>query len=356
MARTRPASVYCPLTDRAGKDRGYKMKARRTKLKVLATLLAAVLLALPVLPAFAADGDVPPTGPTITAAVTVGGVLLQNKNAEEASAAIAAIETSFAPLPVTGDGHFFSLEATHALTLDVSATVAAAFAATETTTLAPTYVVDSSAVTAYAAMIARAIDRKAIDAKRVVSRRRLKISASRTGRRVDQARTVTVLTAALVSEASGAAVATVTVPVGLVRPRVTLANIGKTIIVSLGEFRVLLYKGAKIEHTYRCAIGMPAHPTPRGTFKVIAKSAAPTWRNPYSDWSMKMPAYIKPGYYNPLGLRALYLSAPGIRIHGTSKSYSMGHAASHGCIRLTNHSVVDIYPRVKVGTPVYIVK
>jgi len=70
------------------------MTARRTKLKVLATLLAAVLLALPVLPAFAADGDVTPTAPTIAAAVTVGGVLLQDKNAEEASAAIAAIETS----------------------------------------------------------------------------------------------------------------------------------------------------------------------------------------------------------------------------------------------------------------------
>jgi lipoprotein-anchoring transpeptidase ErfK/SrfK len=32
----------------------------------------------------------------------------------------------------------------------------------------------------------------------------------------------------------------------------------------------------------------------------------------------------------------------------------MGHAASHGCIRLTNKNVVDIYPRVPVGTPVYI--
>ena len=332
------------------------MTARRTKLKVLATLLAAVLLALPVLPAFAADGDVTPTAPTIAAAVTVGGVLLQDKNAEEASAAIAAIETSFAPLPVKGDGHVSLLDADSALRIDIAATVAAAFAATETTTLVPTYVVDASAVTAFVTGFARTIDGNAVDAKRLVSKRRLKIGASRTGRKVDQAGAVTVLTAALISEASGAAVATVTVPVGLVKPRVTLKNIGKTIIVALGEFRVLLYNGAKIEHTYRCAIGMRAHPTPRGTFKVIAKSAAPTWRNPYSDWSTKMPSYIKPGFYNPLGLRALYLNAPGIRIHGTSKSYSMGHAASHGCIRLTNHNVVDIYPRVKVGTPVYIVK
>ncbi len=34
----------------------------------------------------------------------------------------------------------------------------------------------------------------------------------------------------------------------------------------------------------------------------------------------------------------------------------MGHRASHGCIRLTNHNILDLYPRVKVGTPVYIVK
>jgi lipoprotein-anchoring transpeptidase ErfK/SrfK len=34
----------------------------------------------------------------------------------------------------------------------------------------------------------------------------------------------------------------------------------------------------------------------------------------------------------------------------------MGHAASHGCVRLTNRDVVNIYPRVPVGTPVFIVK
>jgi lipoprotein-anchoring transpeptidase ErfK/SrfK len=69
-----------------------------------------------------------------------------------------------------------------------------------------------------------------------------------------------------------------------------------------------------------------------------------------------MPSHIGPGFYNPLGLRALYLSAPGIRIHGTAQTWSMGHRASHGCIRLTNHNILDLYPRVKVGTPVYIVK
>ena len=333
------------------------MTARRTKLKVLATILAAVLLALPAIPAFAADGDVPPT---ITHAVTIAGtdINLLDKNADEASAAIAAIETSFAPLPVAGDGHVRVLDAKSALRIDIAATVAAAFAATETTTLVPVCVVDGTVVTKFVAALAKTIDGKAIDAKRVVSRRRLKISASHTGRKVDQAKAVASLKSALLSEASGAAVATVTVPVGLVQPKVTVKNIGKTIIVALGEFRVLLYNGAKIEHTYRCAVGMRRYPTPRGTFKVIAKVVNPSWHNNGGDWAAHMPAYIAPGRNNPLGTRALYLNAPGIRIHGipASEDRSIGHAASHGCIRLKNSNAVDLYPRVKVGTPVYIVK
>jgi lipoprotein-anchoring transpeptidase ErfK/SrfK len=68
-----------------------------------------------------------------------------------------------------------------------------------------------------------------------------------------------------------------------------------------------------------------------------------------------MPPYIPPGPGNPLGTRALNLSAPGIRIHGTIKNYSIGTAASHGCMRMHMWDVEDLYPRVKVGTRVIIV-
>ncbi len=69
-----------------------------------------------------------------------------------------------------------------------------------------------------------------------------------------------------------------------------------------------------------------------------------------------MPAYIPPGPTNPLGLRALYLNSPGIRIHGTYKTWTIGTAASHGCMRVANSQIVKLYPLVPVGTPVFIIK
>ena len=44
----------------------------------------------------------------------------------------------------------------------------------------------------------------------------------------------------------------------------------------------------------------------------------------------------------------------GVGIHGTGAPWSIGSRASHGCIRMTVPDVIDLYPRVPVGTPVLI--
>ncbi|MFW2178380.1 MULTISPECIES: L,D-transpeptidase family protein [unclassified Moraxella] len=43
-----------------------------------------------------------------------------------------------------------------------------------------------------------------------------------------------------------------------------------------------------------------------------------------------------------------------IYIHGTPDSEPMGVPLSHGCIRMRNHDVIDLFDKVKVGTPVMI--
>jgi lipoprotein-anchoring transpeptidase ErfK/SrfK len=138
--------------------------------------------------------------------------------------------------------------------------------------------------------------------------------------------------------------------------KITAANIGKAIIVDESRRTVRLYSGARVEKGYRCAVGQPRYPTPKGTFKIIAKAMNPAWHNPGSDWARSMPAYIPPGPSNPLGTRALYLNVSGIRIHGTNKISSIGTAASHGCIRMANSDIENLYPRVPVGIPVFIIK
>jgi lipoprotein-anchoring transpeptidase ErfK/SrfK len=61
---------------------------------------------------------------------------------------------------------------------------------------------------------------------------------------------------------------------------------------------------------------------------------------------------------NPLGARAIYLfqgkSDTRIRIHGTNQPQSIGSAASNGCFRMINDHVIDLYNRVRLGTPVVV--
>jgi len=57
---------------------------------------------------------------------------------------------------------------------------------------------------------------------------------------------------------------------------------------------------------------------------------------------------------NPMGERALELNLSEIAIHGTAAFMraSIGTAASHGCIRMLNEHIIDLFDRVSVGTRV----
>jgi len=71
-----------------------------------------------------------------------------------------------------------------------------------------------------------------------------------------------------------------------------------------------------------------------------------------------LPSYVEGGPANPMGARALYLFQGSkdtlFRIHGTNQPEYIGEAISSGCIRMTNEDVIDLYRRVKVGTPVVV--
>lgn len=137
-------------------------------------------------------------------------------------------------------------------------------------------------------------------------------------------------------------------------PNVTDDQVGKVIVVDKSRHLLTLYNNMQVEKQYPIACGMPEWPTPSGTFKVIAKMVDPTWVNPGTSWAESMPPYIPPGPGNPLGTRALATSAPGVLIHGTYQSWSIGLSVSHGCIRMYIRDSEDLFPRVPVGTPVLI--
>jgi lipoprotein-anchoring transpeptidase ErfK/SrfK len=191
-----------------------------------------------------------------------------------------------------------------------------------------------------------------VDATVTVKGSKLSIRPAQAGITFDAAAATTALSDALLSGGKTVALVETTTA-----PKVTNEKLGKTIFVSRSHMTLKLYDGTKLEKSYRCAVGMPRYPTPLGWWKIVAKVVNPTWRNNGSDWAKDMPESIPGGPYGPLGTRALYLDASGIRIHGIppNEDWSIGNAASHGCMRMHRWDVEDLYPRVPVGTRVIIV-
>jgi lipoprotein-anchoring transpeptidase ErfK/SrfK len=97
-----------------------------------------------------------------------------------------------------------------------------------------------------------------------------------------------------------------------------------------------------------------------GIAKVGNMTEWPTWTPTAGEHQRlgNIPNFVSGGPHNPMGARALYLYANGkdtlFRIHGTNQPEYIGSAISSGCIRLTNEDVIDLYNRVKVGTPVVV--
>ena len=58
---------------------------------------------------------------------------------------------------------------------------------------------------------------------------------------------------------------------------------------------------------------------------------------------------VPPGKNNPVGSRWIGLSEKGYGIHGTNAPGSIGRNVSHGCIRMRNRDVEQLFELVKVG-------
>lgn len=334
------------------------MQSTRTSLRALITLALSVALCVPATAAFAVDAGNP-----VPNNATVNGQPLKGLS-ETAARDLIRAKTQVTGFVIKGAGREHAVttaQARSALSVDVDAMLAQAYrtdvASSTAYPVTLVYSVNKSVVGGWTSAYAKKTNRRAVNAKHYTKSRKLKIKAEKNGYTVNQAATTERAVSRLLNEAKGKAPAVVWASVKTTKPKITRTNIGKAILVVLKYRKVYLYNDAKVVKKYRCAIGTRSYPTPTGKFKIVAKRYRPTWVNPAPNgWGSNMPARIAPGSSNPLGVRALNLSASGIRIHGTSKVSSIGHAASHGCIRLTNTNVKDIYKRVKVGTPVFIVK
>ncbi|MDO5044968.1 MAG: L,D-transpeptidase family protein [Coriobacteriia bacterium] len=135
--------------------------------------------------------------------------------------------------------------------------------------------------------------------------------------------------------------------------QISADSFGRVITVNLSKHKLYLFEGEEIIKTYTIGSGMPGYETPTGLLKITAKRKNPVWINPAPDgWGKNSPEKLGPGPDSPLGLRALNLNRPAIRIHGVSDMSRLGVSRSHGCINMANNDVVELFDLVEVDTPV----
>ncbi len=127
---------------------------------------------------------------------------------------------------------------------------------------------------------------------------------------------------------------------------------------------LVLEQGQELRR-FPVAVGRPGWETPEGRFRVQELVADPTWEHPVTGET------VPPGPANPLGSRWIgfhrdcrgrvgfngreHLVVQGCvsaGFHGTPHRSSVGQAVSHGCVRLFDEHVRELFELVQIGTPV----
>jgi lipoprotein-anchoring transpeptidase ErfK/SrfK len=136
-----------------------------------------------------------------------------------------------------------------------------------------------------------------------------------------------------------------------------------TIVIDTSEYYLYHVEGRGSATRYGVGVGEQGR-TLKGTASIGRKAEWPSW-TPTANMMRRKPRLVKyaggvpGGLNNPLGARALYLYRGGrdtmFRLHGTNEPWTIGHAVSSGCVRLTNDDIVHLYGRTSVGTRVVII-
>lgn len=120
----------------------------------------------------------------------------------------------------------------------------------------------------------------------------------------------------------------------------------RLVLVSIEDRRLAVLENGKVLAYFPVAVGAAVSPSPIGDFEIVRRVANPI----YEHDGVVLP----PGKDNPVGTRWMALNIKGYGIHGTNVPRSIGHASSHGCIRLRNRDVEKLYAMLRVGDRVQI--
>ena len=342
---------------------------RRAKIAVVAGVLILVLGAVA---AYAYDSS---QKDKIADGVTVGGVDVGGMNTAEAKQAVRG--QLLAPLRhslrVGFEGETWKLEGKSLrVSADVDSAVEEALADSQEGGLPSRlvrYVTSGSvdkkvsadiaysqpAVNRFVRRVARAVDREAQDADVNPTSDSLEVLAGKNGRKLRDRLLTRQLNAAVLN---AHAPHTIVARVHTIKPEVTKREVASEypsyLTLDRSAFTLRLWKHLKLAKTYTVAVGQEGLETPAGLYHIQEKEENPSWHVPNSAWAGSLAGQvIPPGPADPIKARWLGIFE-GAGIHGTEETWSLGTAASHGCVRMSIPDVEELYPQVEVGTPIYI--
>ncbi len=139
----------------------------------------------------------------------------------------------------------------------------------------------------------------------------------------------------------------------------------KALVLDRSRRLLTVFENGRPLRRFPVAVGMPGWETPVGTFRVLEKTINPVWEHPQKG------THTPSGPANPLGSRwiGFHQDCQGRRgwdgeqmldikgcvvtgFHGTPNRWTVGRALSHGCVRLHDEDVREVFDLVSLGTPV----
>jgi lipoprotein-anchoring transpeptidase ErfK/SrfK len=211
------------------------------------------------------------------------------------------------------------------------------------------------AVNRFVRKVAEAVDREPEDASVEATGDSLAIAPAEYGRRLrDDLLTHQIADAVLNADADH----TIAARTHPVKPQVTGSEVASQypsyLTLDRASFTLRLWKELKLAKSYTVAVGQEGLETPEGLYAIQEKQENPSWHVPNSAWAGDLAGQvIPPGPEDPIKARWLGIFE-GAGIHGTEETWTLGTAASHGCVRMSIPDVEELYDQVEVGTPIYI--
>ena len=121
------------------------------------------------------------------------------------------------------------------------------------------------------------------------------------------------------------------------------------LVIRLEPRQLEYYEGETLVQQYDIAVGQADWETPVGHFSVLDLRENPLWQHPITGEA------IPTGPENPLGSRWIGFAFEDdyhIGIHGTNQEELVGQAVSHGCVRMRDDEIQELFQKIAIGTPI----